>query len=79
MNELATFARFMIFAGLGLAGFGFLLWLASKGSGFRIGRLPGDILIQKDGFTFYFPIVTMILLSIVLTFVLWFIAWLRRG
>ncbi|HWP30845.1 MAG TPA: DUF2905 domain-containing protein [Fimbriimonadales bacterium] len=79
MDELAVFAKFMIFIGLSLAGFGLLLWLASKGSGFRIGRLPGDILIQKDGFTFYFPIVTMILLSIVLTLVLWFIAWLRRG
>lgn len=35
-----------------------------------LGRLPGDIVIQKDGATFYFPIVTMILVSIVLSVVL---------
>ena len=32
-----------------------------------IGRLPGDILIRKKNFTFYFPIVTSILISIILT------------
>jgi len=35
-----------------------------------LGRLPGDILIQKDGATFYFPIVTMILVSVVLSIAL---------
>ena len=34
-------------------------------------RLPGDIVYRKDGFTFYFPIVTCLLLSLVLTLVLW--------
>ncbi len=33
-------------------------------------KLPGDILIKKDNFTFYFPIVTCILLSIILTLIL---------
>lgn len=37
---------------------------------FGLGRLPGDIVIQKENFTFYFPLVTMILLSIVLTIIL---------
>ena len=32
-----------------------------------LGRLPGDILVQRDGLTFYFPVVTMVLLSVVLT------------
>lgn len=32
-----------------------------------LGRLPGDIVIKGDGFAFYFPIVTMIILSIVAT------------
>ena len=36
------------------------------------GRLPGDIAIKKDGFSFYFPITTMIIVSIVLTAILWF-------
>ena len=38
-----------------------------------IGRLPGDIRIEKENFRFYFPIVTMILLSILVTFILWLI------
>lgn len=38
-----------------------------------IGRLPGDIRVQRDNWTFYFPLGTSILLSIVLTLVLWLI------
>ncbi len=35
-----------------------------------LGRLPGDIIIRRDGFTFYFPIVTSILISILLTIII---------
>ena len=42
-------------------------WLANLG----LGRLPGDILIQRDGFTFYFPITTMLIVSAVLTLIFW--------
>lgn len=38
-----------------------------------IGRLPGDIRIEKENTRFYFPITTMILLSVVLSFILWII------
>jgi hypothetical protein len=38
-----------------------------------IGRLPGDIRIEKDNFRFYFPITTMILLSFLATFIIWLI------
>lgn len=38
-----------------------------------IGRLPGDILIKKDGITFYFPIMTSIILSVVISLLLWLI------
>jgi hypothetical protein len=38
-----------------------------------LGKLPGDILIQKKNFTFYFPIATSILISIVLTLLFWFL------
>jgi len=38
-----------------------------------LGKLPGDILIEKDGFTFYFPVVTFLLLSVVLTLIINFI------
>ncbi len=34
-----------------------------------IGKLPGDILIKKNGFSFYFPIVTLLILSILITII----------
>ncbi len=39
-----------------------------------IGKLPGDILIQRKNFTFYFPLGTSILLSILLSLLLWLIS-----
>lgn len=36
-----------------------------------LGRLPGDILIRREHFTFFFPITTSILLSVILTLLLW--------
>ena len=36
-----------------------------------LGRLPGDIVIRRDGFTFYVPIATSILISLVLTLLFW--------
>jgi hypothetical protein len=39
------------------------------------GRLPGDIHIQRDGFDFYFPLATGILVSLAITLLLW---WLRK-
>ena len=36
-----------------------------------LGKLPGDIIIRREGFTFYFPIVTSLLLSGVLTLIIW--------
>lgn len=38
-----------------------------------LGRLPGDILVQKKNFTFYFPLATSVLLSILLTLIFWLI------
>ena len=38
---------------------------------FRIGRLPGDIYFHRNNTTFYFPIVTCLLVSLLLTLVLW--------
>jgi len=42
-------------------------WLAKLG----LGRLPGDIVIEREGFRFYFPITTMILISLVLSLIFW--------
>jgi hypothetical protein len=38
----------------------------------RLGRLPGDIVVQHQNFTFYFPVATGLLISVVLTLILWF-------
>lgn len=49
---------------------GGLILLAGRIPGLGLGRLPGDIVIQRDGFSCFFPLVTSILLSLVLTVVL---------
>ena len=54
-----------MYLGLGIAGLGLLMML-----GVPIGRLPGDIYVKRDGFSFYFPLTTSIVLSIVLTLIL---------
>jgi len=57
----------LVFIGLGIAGLGLLMML-----GLPLGRLPGDFYVKRDGFSFYFPLTTSILLSVVLTLVLAF-------
>jgi hypothetical protein len=60
---------FLILLGLLISAIGGLLLLSGKIP--WIGRLPGDILIQKKSFTFYFPLATSILLSLILTLLFW--------
>lgn len=36
-----------------------------------LGKLPGDIVVKREGFTFYFPLTTSILVSLALTLILW--------
>ncbi len=52
---------------------GLWLWSGSRLPGWLswLGRLPGDIAIERDHVRFYFPIVTSLLLSLALTVVLW--------
>lgn len=58
-------AKYLIIFGVVLALLGGLLLVVGKIP--FIGRLPGDIYIQKDNFTFYFPLATSLLISILLT------------
>jgi hypothetical protein len=59
--------KLLVFLGLALAGLGLLiLW------GLPVGRLPGDVAVRRGNFTFYFPIVTSILLSVFLTLLMYF-------
>lgn len=63
-------ARFLIITGLILLVAG-LLWPYLTKLG--LGRLPGDIVVERGNTTFYFPIVTSLILSLVLSAVLWLI------
>ena len=58
--------KFLITAGIILLVAG-LLWPVIPKLG--LGRLPGDIRIEREGFAFYFPLTTMIIISIVLTLI----------
>ena len=68
MNELSSLGKTLILVGLLIAGLGMLFTLGGRLPWF--GRLPGDIVIQKKNFTFYFPVVTCIVVSVVLSFLL---------
>jgi hypothetical protein len=73
---LDNLGRTLIWLGGGILVVGLLLVLISKIPG--LGHLPGDILIQRDKFTVFVPLGTMILLSVVLTIVLNLIARIKR-
>lgn len=53
-------------------------WTSEMGGIGWLGRLPGDIWIKRDNFSFYFPITTSIVVSVLLTLVLSVLAWLFR-
>ncbi len=57
--------RALVLVGLAIVGIGLLVML-----GLPLGRLPGDIAVKRDNFSFYFPITTSIILSIILTLLL---------
>ena len=59
--------RLLLFLGLGIAALGLLVM-----AGVPFGRLPGDFIIRKGSFSFYFPLATSIIVSILLTLVLSF-------
>jgi hypothetical protein len=61
--------RFLMIGGIVLFIVGGLVFSGSK-FGLPFGRLPGDIRIERDGFSFYFPLGSSILISIVLTIIL---------
>ena len=68
MNEIG---KLLIVFGLLIAGVGVVLVLAGRLP--WIGRLPGDVHVQRGHFTFYFPLATSILVSVALTLIFWLI------
>lgn len=68
MQEFSGLGKFLILFGLIFIFIGLLLMFLPKIP--YLGKLPGDIYIKRDNFTFYFPLGTSILLSILLTLLL---------
>ncbi len=62
--------RMLVTAGLILVAVGILFMLGDK-LPIRLGRLPGDIVVRGRNSTFYFPVVTCILLSLIFSLVMW--------
>lgn len=68
MPDLTGIGKLLLVAGTLLILVGGVL--AFFGKVFPLGRLPGDIFVQKENFSFYFPIVTCIVVSIILSIIL---------
>jgi uncharacterized protein YybS (DUF2232 family) len=66
---VSDLGRVLIILGLVLAATGVALTFAPRVP--WLGRLPGDVQIQRGSWTFYFPLATSVLLSVVLTVILW--------
>ena len=68
---MAPLGKSLVVFGLVVAGLGILLWGASSVPILnKLGRLPGDIYVQRGNFTFYFPFATAIIVSVVLSLLL---------
>ncbi len=66
---MTDLGKILVWTGLVLVALGVVLWLGPRVP--WLGRLPGDIRIERENFRFYFPLTTCILVSIVVTLILW--------
>ena len=83
MTEWGGFGRLLIGLGVAVALVGGLLLLADRIPGVNhllswMGKLPGDIFIKRDNFSFFFPLGTSIVLSVVLSLVFYLLSWILR-
>ena len=72
MGEWSALGKVLIYLGIIMIVVGGLFMLGGKIP--FIGRLPGDIAIQKKNFSFYFPITTSIIISSILSFIMWLLS-----
>ncbi len=77
MEPARELGKVLLILGIVIAAVGAFL-LAGAKLPFRLGRLPGDISYHGRNTSFYFPIVTCIVLSVVLTLIFWIIGAIRR-
>lgn len=67
--DLTAVSKYLIYSGVFMLTTGSILYFLSK-LDIGLGRLPGDIIIQRENSSFYFPLATSIIISIVLTLIL---------
>jgi Protein of unknown function (DUF2905) len=77
MDPLRELGKMLLVVGVVLVGAGALLVFGAR-LPFRLGRLPGDIAYQGRHGSFYFPVVTCIILSAALTLIFWIVNYFRR-
>jgi hypothetical protein len=77
MDPLRELGKLLLIVGVVLVGAGVLLMFGA-GLPFRLGRLPGDISYQSRHGSFYFPVVTCLLVSLALTLISWIVNYFRR-
>ncbi len=77
MDPLRELGRTLFFLGALLVLLGALLYFGGK-LPFRLGRLPGDIIHRGEHTTFYFPVVTCLVLSLALSLLFWLFSHFRR-
>ncbi len=77
MEPVRELGRTLLVLGGLLVVIGALLYFGGK-LPFRLGRLPGDIVHRGEHTTFYFPIVTCLLLSVAVTVIFWLVGQLRK-
>lgn len=75
MSPISEIGKALIFFGIIIVVLGLILTFLPS---LRVGRLPGDIHIQKDNWQIYIPLTTGILLSILLSLLLWIVFSIRR-
>ena len=66
---MPSLGKSLIVIGLVIALIGVIFSLAGRIP--WLGRLPGDIYVKRENFTFYFPLATSIIISLILSFILW--------
>ena len=75
-SDLQPLAHSLILLGVIFAGVGLIILLVPKVP--WLGRLPGDVIIERPGFGFYFPLTSCLLASVLISLVFWLVSQFRH-
>jgi len=78
MNGGIQVGKLLVVLGAALVVLGLVVMAGEKFSFFGLGKLPGDISYKGRNVSFYFPLVTCLVLSALLTLILWLFSWFGR-